>query len=351
MFISNIAFASWKNVYQEVKDAYVGNVKIQDLASNALKGLNNIDKNLTVGSGMNTVTLYYKGAVIDSLKNPEDENDASKWGEITKRFVDKAVEKSKKASEKDFMIFDTLAKEMPKILDEDSKFFDNIDEAKNGDFKNKRTFGVRVEDNILIIKLVVFNKQTVIEFKNAVAENKNVEALILDLRSCAGGMSSEAILLADLFLDSGIITSIQGRDKYEEVYYTAKEEDVWKNKPVFIFVDENTASAAEIFTGALKEQGLAKVIGTITKGKGSMQKLIGLETGSVLAITNSYFRTPANNEINRIGVRPDICTFELSDSYDIEGLLKRKDSFCHRESRENSFLEYKIVLKLLKKDQ
>ena len=351
IFVSNVAVASWKSVYQDVKDTYIGSIKIQDLASAALKGLSNIDNELKVGSGTNTISLYYKGKVIDSIKKPEDENDASKWADITKRFIDKAIEKSPKASENDFMIFDAIAKEIPKILDEDSKFFDNIDDAKSGNIKNKRTFGSRIEDNILIVKIVVFNKQTVGELKNVISENDKVEAIILDLRGCAGGMSSEAILVADLFLDNGIITSVQGRDKQEEVYYNAKEDVAWKNRPVFVIVDENTASAAEILTGALKEQGIAKVIGTITKGKGSMQKLIGLETGSVLAITNSYFKTPANNEINQIGISPDICTFELSDTYDIDNLLRKKDNFCHRQSREDTLLEHKIVLKLLKKDQ
>ena len=82
-----------------------------------------------------------------------------------------------------------------------------------------------------------------------------------------------------------------------------------------------------------------------------MQKLIGLETGSVLAITNSMFYTPANNEINQRGIWPDICTFELSDNHDIDNLLKRKDVFCYRQGREETLLEHKIVLKMLKKDQ
>ena len=346
-----MALASWKNVYQDVKDAYIGSIKIQDLASNALKGITNVDIDLKVGSGTNTISLYYKGKVVDSIKKPEDENNASKWAEITERFVEKAIEKSPKASENDFMIFDSMAKEIPNILDNDSKFFDNIDDAKSNNIKNKRTFGARLEDNILIVKIVVFNKQTLSELKNVLIENDNAEAVVLDLRGCAGGMSSEAILVADMFLDSGIITSVQGRNQHEEIYYTAKEDVFWKNKPIFVFVDENTASAAEILAGALKEQGIAKVIGTMTKGKGSMQKLIGLETGSVLAITNSYFKTPSNNEINQRGIRPDICTFELPDNYDIDNLLKRKDSFCHKQNRENELLEYKIVLKLLKKDQ
>ena len=220
--------------------------------------------------------------------------------------------------ESDFKIFDVMVQEIPKILDEDSKFFENFDEARGVAVKNKRVFGSRVEDNILIVKIVAFNKQTVAELKKVIEENLSADAIVFDLRGCFGGMSSEAIIAADLFLDAGIITSMQGKNLTEEVYYTAKEEDIWKNKPVFILVDENTASAAEIFTAALKEQGIAKVIGTITKGKGSMQKLIGLETGSVLAITDSYFKTPSNNEIHHKGIVPDICTFELSDNQNID---------------------------------
>lgn len=350
VFVSNIAVASWQNVYQEVKDAYVGDVKIQELVSKALKGLNKIDKDLNVGSGVKSVTLYYKGQVVDSVNVPDDENDVSKWAEITARFVDKAIEKSSKAQEKDFMIFDAIASEIPKVLDKDSKFFESFDEANGINIKNKRTFAARVEDNIITAKIVAFNKQTLIELTNAIKDNKNAEALILDLRGCAGGMSSEAILVADLFLDNGIISSVSGKNKNEAIYYNADENVIWKNKPVFILVDENTASAAEILTAALKEQGIAKVIGTTTKGKGTMQKLIGLETGSVLAITNSMFYTPANNEINDKGISPDICTFEEKENTDINEILARKYGYCHKESRESSEIERKIVLNLLKKD-
>lgn len=350
MFQINICSASWKNVYQSVKDTYIGSVKIQDLASVTLKGLNKIDKDLHVGSGANSITLYYKGKVIDSVSTPEDENDASKWGEITQRFIDKAIEKSNKASENDFKIFDVTVQEIPKILDEDSKFFENVDEARGNNIKNKRVFGSRVEDNILIVKIVAFNKQTVVELKNSIEENLSADAVVIDLRGCVGGMSSEAIIAADLFLDSGIITSMQGKEQSEEIYYNAKEDNIWKNKPIFIFVDENTASAAEIFVAALKEQGIAKVIGTITKGKGSMQKLVVLETGSVLAITDSFFKTPSNNEIHHRGIIPDICTFEMSDNQNIDDLLKRNSADCYRENREETLLEYKIVLKMLKKD-
>ena len=347
--VSDVVSASWEKLYQNTKDTYVGDVKIQDLATAALKGLNNIDKNLSIGSGVQSITLYYKGKVVYNVAKP-DNDDASKWGEITQRLVDKAIEKSAKASENDFKIFDAMASELPRILDEDSKFFENIDEAGGIAVKNKRVFGAKQEDNILIIRIVAFNKQTINEIIKITEENNMAEAIVFDLRGCLGGMSSEAILAADLFLDSGIITSIQGKDKSEEVYYTAKEDNIWKNKPVFILVDENTASAGEIFVSALKEQGIAKVIGTVTKGKGSMQKLIPLETGSVLAITNSFFKTPANNEIHHHGIVPDICTFELSDNQNVDDLLKRKYKDCYKQNREDMLLEYKIVSKLLKKD-
>lgn len=350
VFYSNIVFASWENVYQSVIDTYIGNIKVHDLASVSLKGLNNIDKNLNVGSGINSITLYYKGRVIDTVKKPENENDVLKWGEITRRFIDKAIEKSTKALESDFMIFDVMAREIPKILDEDSKFFDNIDDANGIGVKNKRVFAARVQDNILVIKILAFNKQTVNELKKVVADNFMSDAIVFDLRGCFGGMSSEAIIGADLFLDSGIIASMQGKEQTKEIYYTANDDNIWKNKPIFIFVDENTASSAEIFTAALKEQGIAKVIGTVTKGKGSMQKLIRLETGSVLAITDSFFKTPANNEIHYRGIIPDICTFELSDNQNIDDLLKRKYNDCYKENRQDKLLEYKIVLKLLKKN-
>ncbi|MBR1948254.1 MAG: hypothetical protein IKA30_00505, partial [Alphaproteobacteria bacterium] len=208
MFVSHELWASWEIVYQNVKDTYVDNITIQEIASSALKGLSNADKNLTVGGGVNTITLYYKGRVIDTVNTPDD--NANKWAEITKRFIDKSLEKSSVASQNDFMIFDMVAGEIPKALDGDSKFFENFDEANDITNKNKRTFAYRVNENVLTVKIVAFNKQTVNELKKAIAENENVDALILDLRGCAGGMSSEAIKTADLFLDSGIIASTKG---------------------------------------------------------------------------------------------------------------------------------------------
>jgi hypothetical protein len=349
MFLTNIVLASWEDVYQNIQNTYIGKVEIEDLASAALKGLNTIDKDLNIGNGAKSISLYYKGRVIDSVSKPED-GDVVKWGEITRRFVDKAIEKSKKVAEKDFEVFDAMARAIPDVLDDDSKFFENIDEARGIVVRNKRMFAKRVMDNVLIVKIVSFNKQTVAELNKTIEEYQMAEAIVFDLRGCLGGMSSEAIKAADLFLDNGIITSMKGKDQFEEVYYTSKEDNIWKNKPVFIFVDGNTASAGEIFVAALKDQGIATVIGTLTKGKGSMQKLIPLETGSVLAVTDSFFKTPANNEIHYKGIIPDICTFELSDNQNIENLLNRKFDDCYRENREEALLEYKIVLKLLKKD-
>ena len=349
LLFSNIACASWQNVYQDVKNAYIGEVKIQDVAVIALKGLKKIDGDLNVGNGVKSISLYYKGRIIDTVAKPDDDNDAEKWAEITKRFIRKAVEQSPIAQEKDFMIFDALAEEIPGVLDRDSKFFRSFDEAHGINVKNKRTFTARVKDNVLIVKIVAFNKQTLAELTKVGEENEKVDALVLDLRGCFGGVSSEAVLVADLFLDSGIILQVSGKNENEAVFYNANENVIWKNKPLFILTDGNTASAAEILTASLKEQGVAKVVGTTTKGKGTMQKLIGLKSGSVLAVTNNMFYTPSSNEINEKGVVPDICTFEVSEGQNIDKLIDKKQIWCYAESRENSEIEYKIVQNLLKK--
>ena len=342
--------SAWSNVFKEVIDSYVYYVEIEDLAVATLKGLQKVDKKLRVGNDSSRITLYHDGKVIKVLRKPDDKKNISAWGNIVNQFINAAVEKSIIAAEHDFEIIDILASEMVKTLDKDSKFYKDIEEASNIGLRNKRTFASRQEDGILYIKIAAFNKQTVTELKNILESIDDIRALIIDLKGCPGGMTGEAILAVDLFLDKGIIASTRGRNKNEETYYSAVDEKFWNLSPIFILVDGDTASSAEIFAVALQEQGLAKVIGTKTKGKGSMQKLIKLETGSVLAVTNGFFYSPAANNLDGVGVKPDVCTFEMLENKDIANLLKQQNGSCMAESREDTNFEENVALFMLKQN-
>ncbi len=340
--------SDWANVYEQVKQAYVYEVTIEDLAVAALKGINKVDKDLRLGNDGARVTLYYKGKVIKVLRKPEDKNDAKLWGGLSDEILSAAEENSARAAGHNFETPDILAAEMVKILDKDSKFYADLDEV--GGYRNKRQFAARKEGKSLYIKINTFNKQTVKELEQALVEYGDASALVLDIKGCPGGMAGEAVKVAEMFLDGGIIASTKGKTPREETYYNAAGGDVWQGKTIFILVDAETASAAEILAIALKEQGRAKVIGTLTKGKGTMQKLVGLNSGGVVAITNGFFVTPSGNELNNKGVMPDICTFEQAEDSDVEILSQKPNKVCAAEVRESSELELGVALYLLEKE-
>lgn len=339
----------WQNIYKNTTQDYVYDVTAEELAIAALKGLRLVDNNLQVGNDKSRMTLYYKGKVIKVLRKPEDKNDAAAWGSLSGEIIAAAEQKSPKAQERDFETIDLLAAAMVKILDKDSKFYGDIDQANGIMPRNRRLFAAREEKGALYVKIGAFNKQTLGNLKQALADYSNASALIIDLKGCPGGMPGEAIKAADLFLDSGIIASAKGKKPQEETFYNAQTDDLWAGKPIFILADAATASAAEIMAAALQEQGRAKVIGTATKGKGSMQKLIMLPGGSVLAITSGFFMTPAANELNGKGIVPDVCTFEMPESKDIANLLKQQNDVCLAEERDESELELKVSEFLLQK--
>ena len=295
----------WQRIYTQVSEAYVYEITPEELAIAALKSLRRADKSLTVGDDKERITLYYQGKVVKVLRKPKDRQDAAAWGRLTEAVVTAAAENSRRAEKYDFATADILVKGMSGILDKDSKFYGSMDEAEGVPVRNQRTFAARPEGKSLYIKIGAFNKQTLRELQKSVAEYASAEELVLDLRGCPGGMLGEAIKAAGLFLDSGIVASVRGKPADEEVYYTADPGDIWQGKPITVLVDEETASAAEVIAAALQEQGRAEIAGSKTKGKGSIQKLIILPGGSVLAVTSGFFMTPSGRELNGKGITPD----------------------------------------------
>lgn len=332
--------SGWANTYLQVKSSYVYNITYEKMAIAALKGLKDLDANLTVGNDNRRISLYYKGKVVMVENKPENDT-ALEWGAMTDKIIAMAEKVSPKAEQRNFEINSIMAQEMVKILDEDSKFYEDADEASGLKVRNHRQFAARMDGDALYIKIAAFNKQTKNEILKALNEYENAKGLILDLRASPGGMLGEAIKIADLFLDEGIIASIKGKKTDEEVYYVAEEDDWFAHKPIVILVDGNSASAAEVLTAALQEQKRATVIGTGTKGKGTVQKLIKLyPEGGVLAITNGFFMTPSGKKLNKKGIVPDICTFG-------EVQYINNGNKCPPDERENSETELAEAKKAL----
>ena len=134
---------------------------------------------------------------------------------------------------------------------------------------------------------------------------KKLKGLILDLRNNPGGLLSQAVRVADEFLDSGLIVSIKGRDKKEEKSIAHKNSTPRKY-PLIVLINEGSASASEIVAGALQDNKRALILGSTTFGKGSVQTLFPLSDGSGLRLTTAIYYTPRGRSIQASGIEPDI---------------------------------------------
>ena len=130
----------------------------------------------------------------------------------------------------------------------------------------------------------------------------HAQGLILDLRDNPGGLLAQAVGVASLFIKSGTIVTTRGRNQPTTVY-TALGDAIAPKIPMVVLVDRGTASSAEIVTGALKDRGRAKVVGTHTYGKGVFQELMPLAGGGALDITVGEYFTPNGHNLGAGGVK------------------------------------------------
>ena len=130
-------------------------------------------------------------------------------------------------------------------------------------------------------------------------------ALVLDLRGDPGGLVDQSIAVADLFLDAGTIVTIRGRQGTVETQVAHKGGPA-TSVPIFILVDHGTASASEILAGALRDHGRAKLVGTRTFGKGTVQTFFDLVDGAGLKLTTARYYTPKGNSLESKGLTPDV---------------------------------------------
>ena len=138
-----------------------------------------------------------------------------------------------------------------------------------------------------------------------------LESLVLDLRSDPGGLVDQAIAVADLFLDSGTIVTIRGRQGSVETA-SAHKGGVATGVPVIALVDHGTASAAEILAAALRDHGRARLVGVPTYGKGTVQTFFDLEDGAGLKLTTARYYTPKGNSLESKGLQPDVRAEEFT---------------------------------------
>jgi carboxyl-terminal processing protease len=174
------------------------------------------------------------------------------------------------------------------------------------------------------IQYMTFSENSSVKLRAAVqaAVDAKDDAVILDLRHNGGGLLNEAVDVASLFIDKGVIVTTQGLHSSKEVY-TARGGDSFNDMPLYVLVDEFTASASEIVSGALQDDKRATLVGTTTFGKGLVQTVIDLSNGGGLKVTTAVYLTPSGRDINKKGIAPDVKAPDLESTPTVDETLDK----------------------------
>ena len=174
--------------------------------------------------------------------------------------------------------------------------------------------------NLGYIRLKSFNENSDRQFLSIVKKfekDTRIEGYILDLRNNPGGLLTQAINITDFFLNDGEIVSTKGRKISETRRFFAKKGDEINGKPIIILINNGSASASEIFAGALKDHKRAIILGENSYGKGSVQSIIPLRNGGGIRLTISKYYLPSGDSISEVGVTPDIVVEEKENDFKI----------------------------------
>jgi len=159
------------------------------------------------------------------------------------------------------------------------------------------------------VRVSNFQSKTARDLSSALGvleEEGKLEGLILDLRNNPGGLLSQAIAVADLFLGSGLIVTTKGRSTSQNIRAKAHKNKTSRNYPLIVLINGGSASAAEIVAGALQDNKRALILGTRSFGKGSVQTILPLSDGSGLRLTTARYYTPSGKSIQLDGINADI---------------------------------------------
>ena len=188
-------------------------------------------------------------------------------------------------------------------------------------------FGEMLDKKTGYIQITQFTGVTPQQYKDMFAElkDKGMERLVIDLRDNPGGLLTSVCDILREILPEGLIV-------YTEDKYSNREEETCDGKhqldmPLAVLVNENSASASEIFAGAVQDHEVGTIVGTTTYGKGVVQELRQLSDGSAVKLTVSNYYTPNGNSINKVGIKPDVEVKLASE-------LLNKDEITHEEDNQ-----------------
>ena len=176
------------------------------------------------------------------------------------------------------------------------------------------------DKNLGYIRLKSFNENSDKQFLSSVKKfekNSKIKGYVFDLRNNPGGLLTQAINITDFFLDDGEIVSTKGRKISETRKFFARRGDEINGKPIVVLINNGSASASEIFAGALKDHKRAIILGENSYGKGSVQSIIPLGNGGGMRITISKYYLPSGKSISEVGVTPDILVEEEGNDFRI----------------------------------
>ncbi len=168
---------------------------------------------------------------------------------------------------------------------------------------------VELEPGFAYIRVSNFQATTTKDVRAALKELRKkhpIQGLVLDLRNNPGGLLDQAVKVADIFLDKGVIVSTKGRDNREQMLFEAHPDSNAGRYPMVALVNGGSASGAEIVAGALQDHKRAIVLGTTTFGKGSVQTILPLADGAGIRLTTAKYYTPSGDSIQATGIKPDM---------------------------------------------
>ncbi|WP_136634369.1 S41 family peptidase [Pseudooceanicola onchidii] len=201
---------------------------------------------------------------------------------------------------------------------------------------------VRTEGKAVVARVTTFNDQTTPNLTEGLEREieaagglDNLDGIVLDLRNNPGGLLTQAIKVADAFLDAGEIVSTRGRNPEDGERFNATEGDIINGKPIVVLINGGSASASEIVAGALQDHRRAIVVGTKSFGKGSVQTVMPLRGDGAMRLTTARYYTPSGRSIQSLGVSPDIIVQQPRRAPETE---EEEDTSAARRSRSEADL-------------
>lgn len=173
-----------------------------------------------------------------------------------------------------------------------------------------------LENNIGYVEVSSFYEVTAQQYMEAVEalKEQGMEGLIVDLRGNGGGLLDIAVSMLDYMLPAGKIVYTEDKDGNVTSEYKSTDDEQF-TKPLAVLVNGYSASASEIFAGAIKDYGIGTLIGTNTFGKGIVQRMFPLNDGSAVKLTIAKYFTPNGNDIHKVGIKPDVEVEFDSEAY------------------------------------